>query len=341
MKKSKSNTQNQYAFTIVELLVVIVVIGILAAITIVSYVGVQNKATAASLTSDLDNASKILAMDQVSNSTYPALLTDANGGKGISASPGTVYTYFPSSTGFCITATKSLTSYRTTNNGTPRRGVCSGLERDKLSAIKWNVWTLGTGSVTGYSLNGDGNSRLTDINPWGVSDIIWDVSNQDATSDADGGWDGGSFAIDNTKMYRFSTFVKRKTIGNGSFYLGTHGYPDAVLTRGSGVPDGNPYFYATGWWGNINQWYLVVGHVWPAGSGTGAAVADSGVYTMTGAKIANSVDFVWQPTTTSSNHRSYLYYSTDVTTNQQWYQPRVDIVDGTEPTITELINNTF
>lgn len=341
MKKSKSNTQNQSAFTIVELLVVIVVIGILAAITIVSYVGVQSKATAASLTSDLDNASKILAMDQVTNSTYPAVLTDANGGKGISASPGTVYTYFPSSTGFCITATKSATSYRITNNGTPRAGVCSGLERDKLSIIKWNVWTLGTGSVAGYNLNGDGNSRLTDINPWGVSDVIWDVSNQDAASDADGGWDGSSFAIDNTKMYRFSTFVKRKTIGNGSFYLGTHGYPDAVLSRSSGASNANPYFNATGWWGNANQWYLVVGFVWPAGSGTGAAMADSGVYTMTGTKVMSDVDFVWQPTTTSSNHRSYLYYSTDVTTNQQWYQPRVDIVDGTEPTITELINNTF
>jgi len=45
-------------FTIVELLVVIVVIGILAAITVVAYTGVTQKATVSTLTSDLDNASK-------------------------------------------------------------------------------------------------------------------------------------------------------------------------------------------------------------------------------------------------------------------------------------------
>ncbi|NCQ54398.1 hypothetical protein COV88_03665 [Candidatus Saccharibacteria bacterium CG11_big_fil_rev_8_21_14_0_20_41_19] len=49
-------------FTIVELLVLIVVIGTLAAITIISYTGIKNKATVASLVSDLDGASKLLSM---------------------------------------------------------------------------------------------------------------------------------------------------------------------------------------------------------------------------------------------------------------------------------------
>jgi hypothetical protein len=46
---------------------------------------------------------------------------------------------------------------------------------------------------------------------------------------------------------------------------------------------------------------------------------------------------VWQATNAKTVHRSYLYYSTDTTTNQQWYQPRIDLCDGTEPTIAELI----
>jgi prepilin-type N-terminal cleavage/methylation domain-containing protein len=53
------------AFTIVELLVVIVVIGILVAITIVSYSGIANKAVIASLQSDLDNNSKQLKLYNV------------------------------------------------------------------------------------------------------------------------------------------------------------------------------------------------------------------------------------------------------------------------------------
>ena len=341
MEKSKSYTNYQSAFTIVELLVVIVVVGILATITIVSYTGIQSKAVTASLIFDLDNASKLLSMDQVINSTYPATLSESNGGKGIPASSGTEYAYFPTSTGFCITATKNSASYRITNNNSPRPGVCSGLERDKLSIIKWGSWVLGTSGVVGYGANGDGNSRITDTNPWGVSDIVWDVSNQDVASNADGGWNGDNFAIDNTKMYRFSTFVRRKTIGDGSFYLGTHGYPDAVLNRSNGASSTNPYFRSSSWWGNANQWYLIVGHVWPANSGVGSVMADSGVYTLSGTKIASTSNFVWQSTTTSSHHRSYLYSSIDVTTNQQWYQPRVDVIDGTEPTINELLNNTF
>lgn len=58
-------------FTLVELLVVIVVIGILAAITIVAYSGIQQKAIEASLQSDLDNASKQLKLYQVDNGSFP------------------------------------------------------------------------------------------------------------------------------------------------------------------------------------------------------------------------------------------------------------------------------
>lgn len=329
-------------FTIVELLVVIVVIGILATITLVAYSGISNRATVASLVSDLNSTSKMVSMSQVINDTYPATLADANDGKGIPASPGTTYdNYYPTLTGFCITATKNSTSYRITDSNAARLGVCSGPNRDAFSVIKWNTWTIGTGSATNYGQNGDGNSRITDTNPWGLPDAVWDVSNQDVASDADGVWNTSNFSIDNTKIYRFSVFVRRNTIGNGSYYFGLHGYPDSVLQRSSGAANSNPYFTSRAWWGNVNQWYLVTGYVWPAGSGTGASTVDSGIYEMGGTKILSCSDFVWQTTTTSSNHRSYLYYSTDTTTNQQFYQPRVDIVDGAEPTINELLSNSF
>ena len=63
------------AFTIVELLVVIVVIGILAAITIVSYTGLSSKATLASLQSDLINSSKQLKIFQTVNGNYPTTIS--------------------------------------------------------------------------------------------------------------------------------------------------------------------------------------------------------------------------------------------------------------------------
>lgn len=67
------NLKDQKGFTIVELLIVIVVIGILAAITIVAYNGVQNRAR----TTDMQTAAKqvinkaeVYAAD-TGNGTYP------------------------------------------------------------------------------------------------------------------------------------------------------------------------------------------------------------------------------------------------------------------------------
>ena len=61
----------QTGFTIVELLIVIVVIGILAAITIVAYTGVQGGARDAERKSDIAAAQKALEMYFVNNGSYP------------------------------------------------------------------------------------------------------------------------------------------------------------------------------------------------------------------------------------------------------------------------------
>lgn len=65
------------AFTIVELLVVIVVIGILAAITTVSYSGIQKKAAKAIIKSQLSSNSKALKLYNTEYGYYPSSL-DAN-----------------------------------------------------------------------------------------------------------------------------------------------------------------------------------------------------------------------------------------------------------------------
>jgi general secretion pathway protein G len=71
-------SENRYksAFTIVELLVVIVVIGILAAITIVTYSNISQKAIVASIQSDLSSAQTQLKLFLVDNGSYPNSVTD-------------------------------------------------------------------------------------------------------------------------------------------------------------------------------------------------------------------------------------------------------------------------
>lgn len=84
-------------FTIVELLVVIVVIGILAAITIVAYSGISSRAITSSLQSDLTNASQQLKLFQVDNSAFPLTidcsLPDSSTNKCVKNSSGNTFTY--------------------------------------------------------------------------------------------------------------------------------------------------------------------------------------------------------------------------------------------------------
>lgn len=72
--------RKQTGFTIVELLIVVVVIAILAAITIVAYNGIQNRAYDSSVQSDLANIAKQYEIykNQTSADVYPhnALLND-------------------------------------------------------------------------------------------------------------------------------------------------------------------------------------------------------------------------------------------------------------------------
>lgn len=80
-------------FTIVELLIVIVVIGILAAITIVAYNGIQTKANANSSLSDLANFNKLIQLYQADNGNYPVSTSWSGLAKTTNFIPGIVPTY--------------------------------------------------------------------------------------------------------------------------------------------------------------------------------------------------------------------------------------------------------
>lgn len=69
-------SQKRSGFTIVELLIVIVVIAILAAISVAAYTGIQNRANDSAVQSDINNFSKKIMLYHAEFGEYPA----GNGG---------------------------------------------------------------------------------------------------------------------------------------------------------------------------------------------------------------------------------------------------------------------
>ncbi|AHB42067.1 PilE-like protein [Candidatus Saccharibacteria bacterium RAAC3_TM7_1] len=74
-------------FTIVELLIVIVVIAILAAITVVAYNGIQQRARDAQRLQDITSIAKALELYKIQNSSYPNAVGNSVGGWEISSNP--------------------------------------------------------------------------------------------------------------------------------------------------------------------------------------------------------------------------------------------------------------
>lgn len=112
-------------FTIVELLIVIVVIGILAAITIVAYNGITNRAAGTALQSDLRNASVELALKKIQDDTYPT----PNLPSDIETSSGNSFQYTSDGDGYCLTVTSTnpnVIAYHISDSGAIVEGPCDG-----------------------------------------------------------------------------------------------------------------------------------------------------------------------------------------------------------------------
>lgn len=70
------NRKREAGFTIVELLIVIVVIGILAAITIVSYTGITTRANTAKAQTNAVAVQKVAEAYYADNNAYPTAVAD-------------------------------------------------------------------------------------------------------------------------------------------------------------------------------------------------------------------------------------------------------------------------
>lgn len=138
----------QIGFTVVELLIVIVVIGILVTLTIVGYSGVQNQARANALQSDLSGAARKIeaAKFQSGTETYPASASSL----GIAAS--ITYVNNTDDNSFCAQAVNGTLSYAvSTGRTTPAAGRCG-----ETDLTGW--WRLNNGVSDASAAGNNGTS---------------------------------------------------------------------------------------------------------------------------------------------------------------------------------------
>ncbi len=218
------------------------------------------------------------------------------------------------------------------------------------SLINTNSWTVSSGSATGYNQNGltAENARLYDTDPWGNQSIVWGTY-ASGDNGADGGWNTDYPAIDPTKLYRFSVWVRRtSSTSAGTFYFGTGAGGGEVRRTDNSATAGNPYWECQNA-GVLtqNQWYLCCGHIYPHNTTYTGRHPNTGYFTIAGGTTmvmgVNGCnigqDLKWDPASTSVVHRTYHFYCGDATTRLQFAFPRIDLCNGNEPSIAELLSN--
>lgn len=159
-------------FTIVELLIVIVVIAILAAITIVAFNGIQERGRVSRASSELSQAAKKITLWQVDNpNQLPAILSDA----GINNSGSTTYQYrrYDSNTTYCVSVTLDGSKSYYSNSSSPS-AVTSGSCTDIASVTSAPV---AQNSTPGTNVSFSALSGTPDI-------ILYVVLQVNNTSDA-------------------------------------------------------------------------------------------------------------------------------------------------------------
>lgn len=298
--------QKQKGFTIVELLIVVVVIAILAAITIVAYNGIQSRAkdSAAQLTAD--QATKKLLVYKVTNGgNYPAdaaelatvlnLPSPGSGATVVTASDGTTYEYIANNSvsprTYCLTTTKSGISFftGTSNGNNATKGACPGHSANGVATVTnlvlnprpnsdyWFASSTGVAKVTFVGSGLDSAARSTRVSTSGYA--LYSRRNIPVTTAAAGDTYTVLFTIVASKS---TTIVFQVGYGTGTSTIGavsktielTGGQPQTVRHTFT-IPNGydgeslfNKFYWGTGV-GAVNDYFDVSRVMWVKGTYAG------------------------------------------------------------------------
>jgi len=238
-----TNIKNKFrtGFTIIELLVVIVIIGILATITLVSYNGIQAKARDASVLSDLDTMDALQTNYGLKNGLAGKSYYSGSGSDttlGFTPSSGNVIDVVISSTDYCIRGYNTKGTKNSINNSFTKEstlGICSTLN-PSATAIANSPTSI---SVTGGTVTYSGGDTIRTFTSSGTLTVTGGtITGASVLVVAGGGGGGGS-------MYHGAGGGAGGVLFDGSHSLTAQSYPVTVgngataLAAGSGLQGNN------------------------------------------------------------------------------------------------------
>jgi Tfp pilus assembly protein PilE len=209
--------QKMNGFTIVELIVIIVVIGILASITIVSYGGITKSSKAKAVTADLQTTASNLSKYRAKNGSFPPSSSEFNASVDKANTSGVTtytYTYDVSVDKYCLAASGNGVTYNITssNSNIGDGATCSGISSLSITSptnidTAPNVFITisGTGTPGSYIV---GSQCAGKVPGFTVGSRCYASSTVSRTIPASGNWTMNIYMVD--------------FIGTGQTVLGTN-----------------------------------------------------------------------------------------------------------------------
>jgi len=220
-----------------------------------------------------------------------------------------------------------------------------GLGTNYATSEGWVEAVAGSiNNMTGYfggafSRNGAAaeNKIEYSIGPFNTSELVW-MSVPETVSNDDGGWNKSMSGFNNSANNGFMSivYVRRDTgAASGTFY---HGCLGSATNNLDGSANGNPYFCNFGIGAlPLDIWCVSIGILYAANDDTTSGSPLTGTYRMdTGEKLHTGVTYRQKPSNSTQQQRVYHYYSTSPTAQLDFAKPGWYVMDGSEPTLSDL-----
>ncbi len=290
-------------FTIVELLIVVVVIAILAAITVVSFNGITQRANQSSLQSSAKQIAGRINLYKVETGTYPSDLQELGVNQTLYGNPKNLWAYTTASDSYCLSvgSSDSTSTYHISDiTGTVESGLCSTHTVAMLESGDPNGGP--SAPVVNYPTRG-GYTNISAATYSGNTGAI-DYTDVDISAIPTGSWMMVVYAYTNTAdpiaPSGWNTLISRHTVGT------LHTYAFAKIKEAGDA--GQQLFDAPGGYGEgtMNAVLLWGSGSAPTNSWSVGTWGDRGAY-------GSSTTTVTPVTTTTVNKSLVLSISTERT----------------------------